>query len=192
MSTVAAIQGSTWAVVAYDSQVTEDGDGGGGRTYTLPRGMEKVCQNKGYVFGVAGDYRAVNVVSFVFDPPSPPAKRGHDLDVFMSAKFVPSLRGCFEASYYSKDGEHGSLLIVVVNGVVYEIGGNYDCIRDEVGLYAIGSGAAYALGSLFESESEKRTLKNAKDRAESAVQIAAALDSGTGEPVRILVQHWTP
>lgn len=188
MSTVAAIQGSTWAVVAYDSQVSEDD----GRKYTLPRGMDKVSQNKGYVFGVAGDFRAVNIVSHVFDPPSPPLKRGHDLDVFMSAKFVPSLRGCFEKSYYGKEGEHGSLLIVVVNGVVYEIGGNYDCLRDDVGLYAIGSGSAYAMGSLFESESEKRTLKNAKDRALSAVQVATLLDSGTGEPIRILVQHWTP
>lgn len=188
MSTVAAIQGSTWSVVAYDSQVTEDG----GRSYTLPRGMEKVCQNKGYVLGVAGDFRAVNLVTHVFDPPSPPIKRGHDLDVFMSAKFVPSLRGCFEKSFYAKEGEQGSLLIVVVNGVIYEIGGNYDCLRDEAGLYAIGSGSHFALGSLFESESEKRTLKNAKDRAESALHIACTLDSGTSEPIRILVQHWTP
>jgi len=189
MSTVAAIQGSTWAVVAYDTQVTEDD---GGRVYALPRGMDKVCQNKGYVLGVAGDYRAVNIVSHVFDPPSPPIGRGHDLDVFMSAKFVPSLRGCFEKNYYAKEGEHASLLIVVVNGVVYEIGGNYDCIRDEAGLYAIGSGAAYALGSLYESETDKRTLKASRDRAQSAVQIAASLDSGTGEPVRILVQNLTP
>ena len=49
MTTIAAIQGEGWAVVAYDSRVTEEN-----RSYVLPKDAGKVVRNGGYIFGAAG------------------------------------------------------------------------------------------------------------------------------------------
>jgi ATP-dependent protease HslVU (ClpYQ) peptidase subunit len=187
MSTVVAIQGQSWAVVGYDSQVSEDG----GRKYLLPPDAGKVVQNNEYIFGVAGDLRAVNILAHAFIPPTPGKKLDFELDEFISTKFVTSLRKCFEVNSYGKDGEHSSSVIVVVNGTVYEIGGNYDWIRDGHGLYAIGTGSPYALGAMHSIQPERLTIKVAKDRAREAVRVAAVLDSSTCEPITIVTQHWS-
>ena len=186
MSTVVAIQGPSWVVIGYDSQVSEDS----GRTFILPKDAGKVAHNNEYIFGVAGDLRAVNILSYAFTPPPPGKKLGAELDEFMTAKFIPAMKKCFDANFYGKDGEHGSSILVAVNGVAYEIGGNFDCVRDVSGLYAVGTGSPYALGALYASEPEKRTVKASRDRAAEAVRIATVLDSSSCEPITIAVQHF--
>lgn len=186
MSTVAAIQGPTWVVVAYDSQVSEDS----GRKYVLPKDAGKVAENNEYIFGVAGDLRAVNILSHAFLPPDPGKKSGAELDEFMSTKFMSSLKKCFDANFYGKDGEQGSNILVAVNGTAYEVGGNYDCIRDAYGFYSVGTGSPYALGALHAHYPERLTLKLAKERAYEAVRVATLLDTSSCEPITIKVQHW--
>lgn len=188
MTTIAAIQGRDWAVVAYDSQVTEDN----GRSYILSPKMGKVCENGPYILGVAGDLRAVNILSHNFHPPDPGSLYEEDLDKFMVTKFVPSLKKSFDNNFYGKDNEHSSLVMVVVNSTIYEVGGDYDVVRDDVGLYALGTGSQYALGAMYQHTLEQtRTLKNARTMAKSAVEIACRLDPGSSEPVRVKVQSWS-
>lgn len=186
MSTVAAIQGPSWVVVGYDSQVSEDS----GRKYVLPSDAGKVVENNEYIFGVAGDLRAVNILSHAFIPPDPGKKLGAELDEFMSTKFVLALKKCFDTNFYGKDGEQGSNILIAVNGTVYEIGGNYDCVRDVYGYYSVGTGSPYALGALHANIPERLTLKVAKDRVYEAVRVATLLDTSSCEPVTIKVQHW--
>jgi ATP-dependent protease HslVU (ClpYQ) peptidase subunit len=186
MTTIAAIQGSSWVVIGYDSQVSESE----GRKYNLPDNSPKFFEVGKYLIGVAGDYRAVNILSFLFFPPDLQEDiTGKDLDKFMISKFVPSLKKCFEANSYGKDEEHGSLIMVIVNSTAYEIGSNYDCIRDSKGLYALGSGGSYALGALYGlfEVGPRRTLKNAKEAMKIALDTAVTLDSGTSYPVYTIV-----
>lgn len=187
MSTVVAIQGPSWVVVGYDSQVSEDS----GRKYVLPSDAGKVAENGDYLFGVAGDLRAVNILTHSFIPPDPGKKLGYELDQFMSTKFMSSLKKSFDHNFYGKDGEQGSNIIVVVNGTAYEIGGNYDCIRDIYGFYSVGTGSPYALGALHANVPERVTVKTARERAYEAVRVATMLDSSSCEPITIKVQHWT-
>jgi len=187
MSTVVAIQGPTWVMVGYDSQVSEDS----GRKYVLPKEAGKVSENGEYLFGVAGDLRAVNILAHGFVPPDPGKKLGEELDQFMSTKFMSALKKCFDVNFYGKDGEQGSNILVAVNGTAYEIGGNYDCIRDIHGFYAVGTGSPYALGALHANRPERLTLKIAKERAYEAVRVATLLDTSSCEPITIKVQHWT-
>lgn len=185
MTTVAAVQGPSWAVIGADSQVSEDS-----KKYRLPQGFSKLIHNDVYLIGVAGDHRAVNVLTYNFAPPSPGRFQGADLDEFMVSKFVPSLKRCFDNNFYGKDSEHGSSLIVLVRGVAFEVGSDYDCIRDENGLYSIGSGSSYAIGALHATDTNKvRTLGAAKDMIRSALLASCSYDSGTSEPVTIVVQQ---
>ena len=186
MTTIAAIQGSTWAVVGYDSQVSEDN----GRKYTLPKDSGKCFAVGEYLIGVAGDLRAVNILSYIFRPPDPAGKNSViELDKFMNSKFVPALKRCFDENYYGKDGEHGSELLVVVNSTIYEIGGNYDCMRDTNGLYAIGSGGDYALGALSAQDlGARRTIKVSQDSIHTAITIASKYDAATSDPITTITK----
>lgn len=185
MTTIAAVQGPTWSVVAFDSQVSEDS-----RKYSLPVGAGKCVAVGDYIFGIAGDFRAVNILAHTFQPPQALDRTGLDLDKFMTSKFIPALKKCFDDNWYGKDGEHGSLIMVSVNGTIYEIGSNYDCIRDTCGLYGMGSGGHFALGALHALDGEgRRTQKRAKEMLDAALAVAVTLDSGTSNPVTIIVQH---
>lgn len=185
MTTIAAVQGPSWVVVGADSQVSEDN-----KKYQLLPSFSKLVQNGPYLFGVAGDLRAVNILTHNFSPPSPGKARGDQLDKFMVSKFIPNLKICFDNNFYGKDGEHGSLLIVAIRGLVYEVGSDYDCIRDSRGLYSIGSGSPYALGALHARDTEKtRTLGHAREMVRGALMSSCLYDSGTSEPVTIVVQQ---
>lgn len=188
MTTLAAIQGPSWVVVGYDSMVAEDG----GRRYILPAESGKITENGAYLIGAAGDLRAINLLTHNFTPPTPaPEARGAELDHFMATKFIPSLRKCFEVGGYGKDNSHESQLLIVVNATAYELGENFDIVRDNRGIYALGSGGDYALGAMFARVADqKRTVKFAREVVESALMIACSLDPGSAEPVMIRTQHW--
>jgi ATP-dependent protease HslVU (ClpYQ) peptidase subunit len=187
LTTLAAIQGDGWAVIGYDSRVTEDN-----RIFVLPKESGKVVKNGQYIFGAAGDMRAVNLLAHTFKPPAPSATDyGVKLDKFISSKFVPALKSCFDEAQYGEKGEQDSTVLVVVHGTIYEIGSGYDWCHDDSGVYAMGSGAQYALGAMLASlEGKKRTMPAARSIVKAAVSISARLDPSTGEPVHVLAQKW--
>lgn len=188
MTTVAAVQGDGWVVMGYDSNVAEDG----GRKYTLPGHTGKVVENAGYLIGVAGDFRAINILAHSFTPPDPGGKTGVALDRFMVSKFVPALKKCFDSAFFGKDQAFGSVLLIAVNGVAYEIGGDYACLRDDRGLYALGTGSAFALGALAALlGSKERTIPSAKKHMNTAVGIAISFDPGSARPVSCRVQEFS-
>lgn len=188
MTTIAAVQGSGWAVVGFDSLVSDDS-----RIYHLPESQGKVVRRGKYLLGAAGDMRAINLLSDVLVPPTPPSAAASEqqLDKFVSSKFIPALKKCFDAAQYGEKGEHDSNIILVVNAVIYDIGTNYDWCRDSQGLYAMGSGGEYALGALSALALGKnnRTLESAEKMITSAVRISCRLDQASAEPVKILTQH---
>jgi len=188
MTTLAAVQGDRWAAFAWDSRVTEENS----RTYELPKKSGKLVENGPYFLGAAGDMRAVNLLTFSFRPPTPPElARGLELDRFISSKFIPELRKCFEGNGYGKDGENDSQVLVIVHGTVYEVGSNYDWCFDSRGIYSRGSGSAYALGALeVELRDKKRTLQNSKASLRRALEAAASFDPGTGGPIHVQTQHF--
>lgn len=185
MTTIAAIQGPSWAAIAYDSRVTEEN-----RIFVLPKDAGKVVKNGQYIFGAAGDMRAVNLLAHTFKPPVPTANEtGSKLDKFMASKFIPSLKQCFDDAQYGEKGEQDSSVLAVIHGRVYEIGTGYDWCLDESGIYAVGSGADYALGAMYtEVEGKKLTLPSARGIVRRAVEIACRLDPSTGAPVQVLAQ----
>lgn len=186
MTTIAAVQGKGWAVVGYDSRVTDDS-----RTYVLPKDQGKVVENGEFLFGAAGDMRAINLMGHVFRPPTPAADDyGTKLDKFFASKFIPALKSCFDAAQYGEKGEQDSHIIVVVRGVIYDVGANYDWCRDVHGFYAVGSGSQFALGALNAmAEGKNRTISAARKMVEDAVAIACRFDPNSAEPIYTFTQR---
>lgn len=201
MTTIIGIQGDSFAVICADSRVTEvDSDGSATQSVSLKEVGFKIAQNGRWLMGVAGDVRAINILTHAFNPPAPPTNlRGRKLDHFVTTKFVPALRTCFDAEGYSNpitensthNSEHGSVVMAAINGTIYVIDGDYSWLSDSFGVYAIGSGAQFALGSLATllPTGGKVGVRTAKQSALKAVAVAGRYDPATAAPYQVLVQE---
>lgn len=203
MTTILGIQGDGFAVIGVDSRVSDVPDEGvTTQILTLTESNSKIAQNGRYLIGAAGDVRAINILHHAFKPPEcPPNLRGKKLDHFFTVKFIPALMECFDAQKYSQPqnetslhlAEQGSSIIVAINGVIYVVDGDYSWASDMSAIYAIGTGAQYALGSAFTLVGKsKPSLGNARKIAMKSLAAAAKFDPNTGAPFHIHVQGKEP
>jgi ATP-dependent protease HslVU (ClpYQ) peptidase subunit len=201
VTTIIGIQGDLFAVICADSRVTEeDAQGVAAQAMSLREIGFKVAQNGRWLMGVAGDVRAINILTHAFAPPVPPLSlRGRKLDRFITTKFIPSMRQCFDAEGYSNpvtensshQAEHNSVIMAAINGAIYVVEGDYSWSSDSFGVYAIGSGAQFALGSLATAipTGGRVGLRTAKQAAMKAIAIAGRYDPGTAPPYQVFVQE---
>ena len=160
MTTILAIQGEGWAVVGSDSRISTIFGEASAEVGTLSATNPKIGSNGKYILGAAGDLRAINILHHAFQPPAcPPNLKGKKLDQFITTKFIPALRACFDEQGYSqpenKDGkdhvaQQDSQIVCIVNNTIYIIDGDYSWFTNNTGLYGIGSGSSYAIGALCE------------------------------------------
>ena len=200
MTTIVGIQGDGFSIVCADSQVSDvSSDGFATQMVTLRESSGKLALNGRYILGAAGDVRAINILHHAFTPPAaPPTLKGKKLDQFITVKFIPALRECFEVQGYAapqnEQSEHvaeqGSSIIVVINGVIYTIESDYSWFSDSAGVYALGSGAQYAMGALFALalKTKNLSINVAKQHALRALAAAARFDPYTGAPYQTYVQ----
>lgn len=198
MTTIIGVQGDGFAVVCADSRIS-DMELGGTHVTTLREGSSKVATNGKYILGAAGDVRAINLLHHVFQPPTPPPNlKGKKLDQFITAKFIPALRECFDQHGYStpdkEEKEHvaeqASTILVVIHGTIYVVDGDYSWASDAYGIYALGSGAPYALGAMqILTKNRKPTVQQAKAHALKALSVAAKYDPHTGAPYHTHIQE---
>jgi len=202
VTTIIAIQGDGFAVICCDSRVADiDKDGYISQVSTLREGVSKVAVNGKYLLGAAGDLRAINLLHHAFSPPPvPPGLKGKKLDQFITVKFVPALRECFETQGYAmpeKDAkshiaEHESTIIVALLGCVYIVDGDYAWMSDASGIYAIGTGASYALGALqalMPKANSKLTIQQAKSLSLKVLNIVTKYDPHTALPFNTFIQE---
>ena len=148
MTTLVAYQGEGFAVIGADSRATDEG----GRLVNLAN--PKIVKNGDYLIAVSGASRGGNIAQQGWTPPKPPITRdASKMDIFMTRKFIPSLRKAFiDAGFDGKeDGEaawQDAGFLVAVNGIIYPIFNDYCWDRDVRGIYYQGSGGDVALGAL--------------------------------------------
>jgi ATP-dependent protease HslVU (ClpYQ) peptidase subunit len=200
MTTIVGVQASDYSIICTDSRVSSFDDSGMAyQITTLGTGSSKVAQNGRYLLGAAGDVRAINILHHAFIPPVPTfTTSGFKLDQFITQKFIPALRDCFESTGYatpdndekSHIAEHSSQILVVINGTMYIIDGDYSWTSDKTGIYAIGTGSSYALGALHALTGGKElTVQKAKTALNKALTIASKFDPYTGSPFQTFVQE---
>lgn len=188
MTTIAAVQGDDFAVVAFDSMVSEAEE----KIFILPRDLPKVVKIGDCILGAAGDLRAVNLIS-TYDLPVPePHLHGRNLDLWVSQTFIPDLKDLFDEAGYEKDHEHGSTILAVLNCTIYEIGTLYEWLRDVRGVYSIGTGSPYAMGYLRgQGPGILKDFVSARDAVVRAVELSVEMDPMTGGPVYFEELHTT-
>jgi ATP-dependent protease HslVU (ClpYQ) peptidase subunit len=199
MTTIVAVQGDGYAVIGSDSRISSmDDDGYTYHMTTLGSGSTKVSANGRYLIGAAGDMRAINILHHAFQPPTPaPTLKAKRLDQFITTKFIPSLRSCFEEQGYAMPerdssrhiAEQPSTILVVINCVIYVIEGDYAWTSENNGIYAIGTGAAYALGAMHVlMAGGKKTPTSVKQNILKALTTASKYDPHTGQPFQTYTQ----
>lgn len=169
MTTVVAIQHQDGVTMIADSQINS-----AGQPY-FHSDMVKVVQRNKYLIGVAGRVVALQAIQNSWNPPALSASYKGTLYNFVITKVIPSLKSFIDESklFSDKEKEDGDLfsILLAINGQVFEIDQDYAVARRESGVYAIGSGADYALGALMAGVS-----------ALDAIDIASMLDINTHSP----------
>lgn len=188
MTTVTAIQGEGWAVIACDTRITTEN-----RISQMPSDLSKVSKNGKYLIAVAGNLKVIPLMAYTFRPTQPPVRAtGSVLDRFITEVFVPELEVFMSQQFpkSAKDGEEEDTsaggFLVLINGVVYEVGVGYTWSRDDSGKYAIGSGSEYALGILHTTITDD--IVSAEKLSRYAIEIASTLDTNTNDTVQTFVQ----
>ncbi len=183
MTTIVGIQGNGWSVVAGDSRAYAD------RHYNLV-GSGKIGTVDGMVIATCGDMRGANLLLSGFKTPT---INTSDLDRWVTLTLIPAISECFEKNGYERkeDAYRSSetQFLISVKGKIYEIGENYDWVRDSGGLYGLGTGGQFALGYL--AAQEIGSLADAIKYAELAVLTAGRYDPYTSAPVTVLTQKQT-
>lgn len=190
MTTVVGLQGKGWAGIACDSRATE-----GARPYTLPKEVCKVVKNGPYLIGVTGDLQHIPLIEYSFAPTSPQNDISiKELDRFMTTVFIPELRDFLkETSMSAKEDADISVpgVLVLINGIIYDIDSTFTWLRDPSGIYSEGSGESYAHGSILSSiEGSVADLEiaDAKKIMQVAISNAIKLDLQTGGPIHTFIQ----
>ena len=187
MTTLVAIQGDGWSVIGCDSRASDDD----GRYMELA--TSKIINNSGVLIAVSGASRGGNITQFGWKPPKPRATE--NLDVFMTKKFIPSMREAFiKAGFEGKeDGDSAmqdSNLIVSVNGVIYPIFNDYSWDREARRVYYAGSGGDVALGALEALNYSRITTPEAAEKVvRRAIEIACKHDIYSGGEIHTYVQE---
>jgi hypothetical protein len=125
MTTIAGAQHKAGCVIAADSQTTW-----GERPFNS-FGVDKVIEKNGYLFAVAGDGRAADILNHAWKPPKITATG--DLYGFMVAKVVPSIRkaladGGWKDSSESKD-DSGIDALIAIRGQLFSIASDFTVLR---------------------------------------------------------------
>ena len=198
MTTIIGIQGDGYCLIAGDTRITSvDSNGVPYQVNTLKQETSKIAVNGKYLIGTAGDLRAINLLTHTLTPPvAPPNLRGKKLDEFVTNKLIPAIRQMFEQSGYtaneaninSNKAEHDSEILIAVNQTIYLIDGDYSWFTDTTGIYALGTGAAYALGALHNMPEAKNSAQ-AKKHAIKALATASKYDPNTGSPYHTHIQQ---
>lgn len=199
MTTVIGIKGQDFTVMAGDSRLTTLGeDGVVISVQTTGASHPKIATVGNYLIGTAGDVRAINILSYVFHPPQPPASlTGKRLDEFFTAKFIPALRECFDSHGYSTPvrdssnhmAEQSSDILVSINQTIYQVDNDYAWSVDASGIFAIGTGSAHAMGAMAILCSDiPSSISQARNIALKALAVAAKFDPHTGIPYQVFSQ----
>jgi ATP-dependent protease HslVU (ClpYQ) peptidase subunit len=179
MTTIIGIEYEDKAVIVADSRITDDG----GRIYSHPV-MQKISQRGAILLAGAGEVAPCDIAQNIWVPPMFTAKDKKNPYQYMIVKAMPSLRKCLVDNGYNFDETHDKgkdglrfQFLMAVGGELFDIDQDLAVMKSEEGIYAIGSGGAYALGALY-----------AGADAIAAMEIASRVSAYTSAPYTIQEQ----
>ena len=187
MTTLVGLQGKNFAVLAADSQITED------NLRTISLTTPKIIRKGKYLLGITGDTRPGDILTYNWNPPALP--KNVDAVQHMGKKVIPSIIDAFSSNGYHNyggdDKEGGFDYLLAFNAQLFHIACDLSFIQSHTGYYGIGSGGQFATGYLWGKieSAANLTKKNACEIADMAIRCAEQFDINTGLPVQIVVQE---
>lgn len=165
MTCIAAVVDSTSCAIAGDSAIDC-----GGEIWTSS--APKIASRGAWLVGAAGDAAACSSLLITLVLPQPPrSKRGA---MSWGAERIPEIVGDVSGDW---------LALLCMRGIVWYVDSSGAVEPVAAGYHAIGSGGAYALGSLHTTADGSLS---ASERAVAAVESAVAYRGDCGLPVRCL------
>jgi ATP-dependent protease HslVU (ClpYQ) peptidase subunit len=152
---------SAWVSAPYDTKIIAN---------------EKVFKNGDFIFGFTSSFRMVQLLRYSFVPP----ERDKNMDTYeyMVSVFIEAIRLCFKNGGFTKvsnNEELGGTFLVGYDGRLFGVDSDFQVWEQTCGYDAIGCGWAFALGSLYSTNSlppEERVLQalKASEEFNSAVR----------------------
>ena len=170
MTTILGKQFEDGFILAADTQVTV-----GEAAYCSPT-MSKIVKLGGFWIGAAGDASVCDAIQHLWKPVKIP--EGVDEYHFMISSVVPSLRKLL-VDRGIKQEDTTALFLFGFNKKLFLVN-DWTVLVSEDDIYAIGSGAQYALGAL-----------EAGADVHKAMRIAKKFDLNTGGPVQVVKEGVT-
>ncbi len=183
VTTLVAIELENMAVLAADSQITED------TMRTVSTSTPKIIKVGKYLLGITGDARPGDILTYNW---TPPAYKGADPIQWMGKKVLPSILAAFRENGYdpfeSKEKDSGFDYLIAFNGNIFHIASDLSFIKSDNNIYGLGTGGSYTLGYLYDRVG-RLTMGNVVRHAERAVQIACLLDTNSCPPIQLVTQE---
>lgn len=169
MTTIIGLQYDDHCLIVADSLTVDDT----GYRYNHPD-AKKIAERNGFLIAGSGEVTPCDIAQHIWEPPTPTKADKKDLYHFMIVKVMPSLRMCFALNGVNLDEpktENRFNFLIAVCGELFDIDDDLSVTRNEHGIYAVGSGGAYALGAIA-----------AGADALEAMEIAESLSAFTASP----------
>lgn len=136
-----------------------------------------------YLIGGTSSFRMLQLLRYTLKIPEIGSK---ELYEFMCTDFVDAIRSCFESGGYlqkTQEGdEKGGTFLVGYKNRLFEVGNDFQVAEHTNGMYSIGVGFSYALGSLY---STRKSTLTPKERVKEALEAACEFSIGVAKPILI-------
>jgi ATP-dependent protease HslVU (ClpYQ) peptidase subunit len=171
--------------LVHKGKVYMGGDSAGVSGYDITvREDPKVFNNSEFLIGFTTSFRMGQILRFQFNPPK---VKGKDLYKYMCTDFIDAIRKTFKTTGFLKihsAEESGGSFLVGYKGHLFSIDKDFQVGIPADRFDAVGSGHAYALGSMHTSAA-LGTI-SPKARIEAALQSASYFNAGVRKPFLIL------
>lgn len=148
------------------------------------RNDPKVGRVGDYVFGYCGSYRMGQVLLYDFDPPEPSRRTAPEVFRFLVSEFIPTLREAMAIAGVTKvensveELDCASFLVGIYGNLFY-VDQDYQVGWPSTNYWAVGSGAPYAIGSMYTAYKAK---KRGEDLLMTGLTAAETFNAGVRAP----------
>jgi len=175
MTCIVGLETDQGVIIGADSAASAGWDGWVTR-------LKKVFRRGDFLIGYTSSFRMGQLLqhSLIVEP----QKEGQEDLEFLVTTFIDAVRTCLKDGGFVKVEnlvEEGGRFLVGYRGKLYVISSDFQVNSSRDGYQAVGCGASYALGNLFNSKAQP-----AKTRVRQALKAAAHFSNGVCGPFNIL------
>jgi len=170
----------------FDGQVVMAGDiQGTGWNSKVIHTQPKVFEKKGVLFGYTGSYRFGQLLEHGLKDPVVP-EDAKEVYRWLITVLVPDIKNTLKMGGF----ENGGNCLIGVKGQLWELQPDFSVLRSTRGFAAVGSGAEYAMGSMFNSLMmvTPRTEESAATAVRNAIIAAGTFSPSVGTQAEVIVE----